>query len=86
MKSFSQVIKEIAKVNLKQDRRALSREKEMYSFWRNRKILAIEHARSCKKLGLGRLQLRWQLEAAKYDHLAKESKARIRKLGDSIYK
>lgn len=85
MKNFSQIIKEIDVVNMKQDRRALYREKEMYSFWRDQKLFAIEHARRCKQLGLGRLQLRWQLDAARYDKWAKESKRQIRLLGKSIY-
>lgn len=84
-KTFSQIADEFAVTNRKQDIRAMRREKEMYSFWRNRKVLAIEHARNCKKLGLSELQLRWQNKAAEYDKDAKSSKEYIRQLGARIY-
>lgn len=86
MKAIGQILGELAIVHRKQDLRSMRREKELYAYWRNSKLLAIEHARKCKKLGLTKLQLRWQKQAAKYDKWAKESKAHIHKLGESIYK
>ena len=85
-KSFGQLADEFAASNRKQDIRSLKREKEMYSFWRNRKQLAIEHARRCQQLGLPELQLKWQQRAAGYAKDAKASKEYIRKLGAQIYK
>lgn len=84
-KSFGQLAAEFAASNRKQDIRSLKREKEMYSFWRSRKELAIEHARRCKQLGLPELQLKWQHRSAKYDKDAKASKEYIRQLGARIY-
>jgi hypothetical protein len=86
MKSFGQFAEEIAVVNKKQNKRSLLREKDMYTFWRNKKLRAIEGARRCKKCGWSDLQLRYQHEAAKYDKWAKESKARIQEIGKWIYK
>ena len=85
-KSFGQLADEFATSNRKQDIRSLKREKEMYSFWRSRKQLAIEHARRCKELGLPELQLKWQRRAAEYAKDAKASKEYIRTIGSRIYK
>ena len=85
MKSFAQLAEEIAVANRKADKRALNREKEMYSFWRSRKQVAVEHARKCKALGLSELQLTWQNRAAEYDKDAKASKAYIQVIGKRIY-
>ena len=84
-KTFSQLADEFAATNRKQDLRSMKREKEMYSFWRSRKELAIDHARRCKKLGLPDLQLKWQQRAAEYAKHAKASKEYIRTIGSRIY-
>ena len=86
MKSFAKLVAEFDAVDLKVNKRALVREKELYAFYRDHKISAIEHARRCKKLDLPEIQLRWQHLAAHYDKGAKASKVQIRVLGSRIYK
>lgn len=84
-KPFWQVADEILHANRKANIRSLKREKESYTYWRNKKIFAIERARECKALGLTEYQKTWEHYAADYDKDAKRSKEYIRQLGGYIY-
>ena len=85
MKSFNKLVDELNEIQSRSDKRLLAMEKGMYAHWRDAKMRCIEGARRCKQLGLNRLQLRYQNDAAKYDSWAKESKRRIREYGARIY-
>lgn len=86
MKDLKQAVKEFEAVNLKQNKRSLAREKDFYSYYRSRKLFAIDRARKAKSNGYPHFQQLWQNKAAEYDQLAKQSKARIRDLGRWVYK